>query len=89
MNWTVNWPEILGFVGGALTTWSLVPQVWRLFKLRSAREISLSFTSFLVLGVVCWLTYGIFLSLPPLILWNSITLVFALAMLFAKIKYEK
>ena len=85
----MSWQELLGFIGGALTTGSLVPQVWRLFRLRSAREISLPFTSFLVLGVVCWLVYGIVLSLLPLILWNSITLLFAVAMFYAKMKYGK
>ncbi|MEW6034131.1 MAG: SemiSWEET family transporter [Chloroflexota bacterium] len=83
------WEETLGFVGGALTSFSLVPQVWRLFKLKSAREISLPFTLALLAGVVCWLAYGTLLHLPPLILWNSISLAFVCAMLYAKLKYGR
>ena len=85
----VNWQEILGFVGGAITTVSLVPQVWRLFRLKSAREISMFFAITLLVGVVCWLIYGILLNLSPVIVWNAITVPFALAMLYAKIKYGK
>lgn len=37
--------ESLGFVAGALVTCSLIPQLVRVFKLRSAHEISLLFTA--------------------------------------------
>ena len=85
----MNWQEILGFIGGALTTGSLVPQVWTLFKLKSAREISLLFAVTLLVGVTCWMVYGILFSLLPLIIWNAITLPFAGAMVYAKFKYGK
>jgi MtN3 and saliva related transmembrane protein len=85
----MNWEELLGFIGGALMTLGLIPQVWRLYKLRSAKEISLPFTLLFLVGTACWLTYGIMLRLPPVILWNSISLLLGIAMLFAKIKYGK
>jgi len=84
-----SWQEILGFVAGALMTVGFAPQVWRLFRLKSAREISLTFTATFLLGTACWLSYGVLLGLLPLILWNSITLLLGFAMLFAKLKYGK
>ena len=81
--------ELLGFIGGLLTTGGLVPQVWRLFKLKSAHEISLTFVSLFVVGVLFWLSYGILLKLPSIILWNSITLVLGFSMLYAKLKYDR
>jgi len=83
------WQELLGFVGGALMTVATIPQVWRLYKLKSAHEISLLFTWLFLLGTACWLSYGISLNLPPVILWNSITLVLGIAMLYAKLKYGR
>jgi MtN3 and saliva related transmembrane protein len=85
----LTWQELLGFISGALMTFSMIPQVWRLFKLKSAREISLPFTLFFLIGTICWLSYGIVLSLAPVILWNAVTLVSAGAMLYAKIKFNK
>ena len=64
--------EWLGLIGGALVTCSLVPQLIRVFRLRSAREISTLFTTLLLLGMVMWLTYGAFLKLIPVILWNAV-----------------
>lgn len=44
----MEWKELLGFMGGALTTVGFVTQVRRLFRLRNAHEISLPFTAFFV-----------------------------------------
>lgn len=83
------WKELLGFVAGALMNVGLIPQVWRLFKLKSAREISLPFTLLFLVGLACWLAYGILLNLPPVILWNAIAMAMMCAMLYAKLKYGR
>ena len=72
-----------------LTTGSLVPQIIRVFRLKSAREISTTFTGMMLLGVILWLTYGIMLGLVPLMLWNSISAVLTIALLVAKMKYGR
>ena len=81
--------DVLGFIGGALITTSLIPQVVRLYRLKSAREISLLFNSLFLLGGICWLFYGIVQELFPVILWNAIGLILIGAMLIAKLKYSK
>ena len=81
--------EWLGLVAGAITTIGFLPQVIRVFRLRSAREISLPFTIMFLIGVSCWLVYGILLQLMPVVLWNAISAIFALALLYAKLKYGR
>ena len=81
--------EWLGFIAGALVTCSLIPQLIRVFKLRSAREISLLFNTLLLLGLVAWLAYGIVFSLAPVILWNAIGMVLVSTLLYAKLKYGR
>ncbi len=85
----MEWRELLGFIGGALTTVGFVPQVWRLFRLRSAREISLPFTVFFMAGIAFWLSYGISMGLPSIVIWNAITLALGCAMLYAKLRYGR
>jgi MtN3 and saliva related transmembrane protein len=82
-------PEYLGYIGGVLTTFCYVPQIVRVFRLKSAKEISLPFTIMLLTGVIIWLLYGILHSLVPIILWNSIGVVVVILLLFAKLKYGK
>jgi MtN3 and saliva related transmembrane protein len=80
-------PQYLGYIGGVLTTFCYIPQILRVYRLKSAKEISLLFTILLLVGVVVWLFYGISLSLVPIILWNSIGFVIVVALLYAKLKY--
>ena len=81
--------EYLGYIGGIFTTFCYVPQVIRIFRLKSAKEISLPFTLMLLIGTMIWLCYGIILSLVPIILWNSIGIVIIASLLFAKLKYGR
>ncbi|HEX9975915.1 MAG TPA: PQ-loop domain-containing transporter [Dehalococcoidales bacterium] len=79
--------DIFGLVAGAVSTGSLIPQIIRVFKLKSAREISILFTSLMLVGVVLWLIYGIYSGSFPLKLWNSVAGVLTGTLLYAKLKY--
>jgi MtN3 and saliva related transmembrane protein len=83
------WQEIFGFIGGALTTIAFIPQVWHLYRIKSAREISMPFTLMFLLGGAFWLTYGAVTGKPSVIYANSISLLLTGAMLVAKIKYGR
>ena len=81
--------ELLGFIGGALVTCSLIPQLIRVFKLKSAREISMLFNILLLTGLIVWLAYGISFGLAPVILWNAVGTVLVSILLYAKLKYGR
>ena len=81
--------ELLGFIAGVFTTLSLVPQLYRVIKLKSAKEISLSFTLCLAFGDLLWLAYGILSGLFPIILWNVISFCLAGGLIVAKLRYGK
>ncbi len=70
-------------------TAATLPQVIRVYKLKSAREISLIFVTAMIVGFSCWLTYGILLELFPIILWNSLNIVLFGVFLLAKLKYGR
>jgi MtN3 and saliva related transmembrane protein len=81
--------EYLGLIAGLLTTFSLIPQVIRVFRLKSAREISTVFTVLLFAGMMLWLIYGIVLGLTPIMMWNAAGVVLVGLLLLAKIKYGR
>ena len=81
--------EYLGIIAGIFTTFAVIPQIIRVYKLKSAHEISLIFTSSLLLGIIIWLVYGIMLDLVPIIIWNSIGIVLNSWLLFTKVKYGR
>lgn len=81
--------DYVGYLAGLLVTFALVPQIMRVYKLKSAREISVIYNSSMLLGLVLWLIYGIILGLVPIIIWNIIGAVLAGLLLLAKLKYGR
>ena len=79
--------EILGLVAGFFTTGSLIPQIIQVFKNKSAGDISLLFNLMFLTGGLLWLTYGILEKLTPVIIWNSLALIFVVLLLIGKLKY--
>jgi MtN3 and saliva related transmembrane protein len=79
--------NLLGFAAGVLTTAAFVPQVLKIWKTRSARDISLAMYAVFTTGVVLWLVYGIALGSVPIIVANVLTLGLALAVLVMKLRY--
>jgi len=83
-----NWVETTGSLAACCTTFCWVPQAIKIIRERHTEGISLITQSVFTLGIVLWAAYGFFLHNRPLIFANVTTLVFALAILFLKIRYR-
>lgn len=79
----------IGLAAGGLTTISFLPQLVRVVKQKSARDLSYGYLLLFLSGVVMWLLYGIFLRELPVILWNAVTLVLVGAIIGLKWKYGR
>jgi MtN3 and saliva related transmembrane protein len=78
---------LVGFAAGFLTTIAFIPQVVKIWRSKSADDVSLATFLAFTVGVGLWLTYGILQKEPPIILWNGVTLVLAGAILAMKLKF--
>jgi MtN3 and saliva related transmembrane protein len=79
---------MFGYMAGFLTTVSFLAQVVKTWKSRSASDLSVGMFSVFALGVIFWLVYGFLIQEPPIIFWNSVTLVLVLAILGMKLKFD-
>lgn len=79
---------IIGMFAGALTTVSFFPQVVKIWKCKSTKDISLIMFILFTAGVVLWLVYGIYLMQWPVILSNLVTLILSIIILSFKFKYK-
>ena len=84
----MSYIDIIGFIGGALTTLALVPQAVKAWKTKHARDISIWGILTLTIGIILWLVYGILISSLPIIVSNAATLIFAVIVLILKMKYD-
>lgn len=85
----MNYIEIIGYIGGFFSSISFAPQVWKIIKTKSAKDISMGTLALLLLNISCWLTYGILARLMPVWITNGIVMAMVLIMLFLKLKYDK
>lgn len=79
---------IIGLAAATLTTTAFLPQMFKTWQTKSAKDVSLIALVTFISGVFLWLIYGIYLQSLPIILANSVTLFFNLIILWLKIKYR-
>ena len=81
--------EVIGLCSGALAATSFVPQVWEVWNHRPTPATAVSLPMYVVFcaAVFGWMIYGFRVRALPIVLWNTITLIFALSVLAYKLVY--
>ena len=79
---------IIGYIAGALTTISFIPQVVKAWKMRETRDLSLAMLVLFAVGVFLWTLYGVWVDSLPIIAANMITFALILVLLFLKFRYK-
>ena len=79
---------IIGLIAAALTTGALFPQVIKVWKTKSTKDISTGMFALTSAGVFVWFIYGMFVNNFPIIIANSLAFVQAVVILFFKLKYK-
>ena len=78
----------IGYIAGALTTISFLPQLVKTWRCKSARELSWGLLFVFAAGVALWLLYGVELRSAPIIVANAATLALVLPILALKVYYQ-
>ena len=81
--------ETIGLLAGTLTTASFVPQVWKIWTTRSARDLSWGMVAVFTLGTFLWLMYGIKVGSASIMVANGITLLLSIAICAMKLRFDK
>jgi MtN3 and saliva related transmembrane protein len=79
--------DLIGMIAGTLSTVAFVPQAWRVWRTRSARDLSLPMYLIFTAGVALWFVYGLLLGAVPIIACNGLTLLLAGTVLAMKFKF--
>lgn len=80
---------LVGYVAAILTTLAFIPQLIRVWRHRSARDISLAMFLAYSFGVFLWFVYGIAIHSMPVIVANAVTLALSLAILALKLRFDR
>jgi MtN3 and saliva related transmembrane protein len=80
--------EFLGYLAGIATAVCFLPQTIKTIKSKKVGD--LSFWSYFIynIGILSWILYGIYLDSFQMILFNSISLIFAATILYMIIRQK-
>lgn len=84
----MDYVTVVGLAAAALTVVSFSPQLVRVFRTKSTRDISLGTFSLFSAGVLLWFFYGIIMNDMPIIIANALIFIQAFIILIAKVKYK-
>ena len=79
---------IVGLIAAAFTTIALIPQLMKVWKTKSTRDISAGMFTLCSSGLFLWFVYGVYINDMPIILANSIAFIQSIAILTFKAKYK-
>ncbi len=79
---------IIGLIAAAFTTVALFPQLMKVWKTKSTKDISTGMFTLYCGGVFLWFVYGVYINDLPIMLANSLAFIQAVLMLIFKAKYK-
>ena len=84
--------DVIAMIGGVATILaivSLVPQVLKTWRTRSAVDLSAYWLIIALASMILWIAYGALLSAWAIVVANGATLVLVLVLLVMKIRFTK
>ena len=84
----MDYVKLLGLVAGTITSVTFLPQVIRIYKTKSAKDISSTMLGMLIVGVALWLVYGIVVDDIAIMYTNGMVLFLSLIMLYFKFRFK-
>lgn len=81
--------DYIGYFAATCTTFSFLPQLIRVIRLRSARDISLGMFLVFSVGTVMWLVFGLLSHSKPMIAANAVTLALSISILILKLRFDR
>ena len=84
----MDYVTIIGLAAAAITVVSLFPQLVKIWKTKSTKDISLGMFLLFCGGVFLWFVYGILMQDLPIIVANFLGFIQTLIILIFKVKYK-
>jgi len=78
---------LAGTVAGVLSVAAFVPQAWRIFRRKSAGDVSLAMYLALIAASLLWMFYAWALGSMPLLLTNLVIALIAILIAVLKVRH--
>ena len=83
-----NYIDLFGFSAAFLTTIAFIPQLYKTWQTKSAEDVSLIMLILFIIGLICWIIYGLKIHSIPIFVANIVTFIFNFSILILKLTYR-
>ncbi|GHT37698.1 hypothetical protein AGMMS49593_05350 [Endomicrobiia bacterium] len=81
--------DVIGSVAACLSASTFVPQVYKTWKTKSAKNVSIQMFIISIITTLLWITYGIGTNKPPIYIANIIGFILSVTQVNLKIRYDR
>lgn len=85
----MDYTEVIGHIGSALSSITFMPQVYQAWKTKSVGDLNLLTILIVFISTVIWIIYGVERAIWPVIICNSIICFLSLVLLYFKFTFVK
>ena len=86
MNWL---GELFGYLGGISTAVFFLPQSIKTIRTKDVTGLSVITYCVYLFGIICWTIYGIYMKSIPMMMFNSISGIFSITILYTIIQQQR
>lgn len=72
-------------MAGICTTFAFIPQIVKVLKTKSTTDFSAGWLALTFTGLSLWLIYGLTIQSEPIVIFNFLTILFLLVIIFYKV----
>jgi MtN3 and saliva related transmembrane protein len=84
----MHWYDYLGYLGSFLTSITFVPQVYKAWQTKSVGDLSKWMVLIVIASAAIWLVYGIAIESGPVMVANTVVLIFALILMYFTFRFR-
>lgn len=81
--------EVVGYLAGLLMALSLAPQLVKTWRTKSARDLSLLWTSIALIGLVLYVVYAALNTVMPLLVFSAVEGTMLSILIVLKLIYDR
>ena len=81
--------EIFGYLAGLSTAFCFLPQTLKTLKTNNVQGLSVGSYIIWIFGIICWVIYGIYMHSIPMMIFNGISFIFTVPVLYKILQYRR
>jgi MtN3 and saliva related transmembrane protein len=80
--------EVVGYIAGLLVALALAPQLIKIWRTKSAKDLSFVWTTSFLIGLILYIIYAGMNQVWPLFVFTIIEALMVITLIILKIKYD-